>query len=72
MADPTRADPTSLSAARRAYEEKQAKKAGKTLDAWLAEKRKRQAQAAKPAPPPKPKPKAGVLSRLLERARKPL
>ncbi len=73
MADPTRADSTSLSAARRAYEEKQAKKAGKTLDAWLAEKRKRQAQAAKPAPPPpKPKPKAGVLSRLLERARKPL
>ena len=66
------ADPKVMSAARRAYEEKQAKKAGKSLDAHLAQKQKRLADAAKPAaPPPAPK-KRGLLTRLLDRAHKPL
>lgn len=66
------ADPSGMSAGQRAYEERQAKKAGKSLDAWLAEKRKRQSEAAKPpAPPPAPR-KPGLLSRLIDRAHKPL
>lgn len=66
------AEPKNMSAAQRAYEEKQAKKAGKSLDAWLKEKQKRTAEAAKPAvPPPAPK-KPGLISRLLDRAHKPL
>lgn len=64
-------DPKTMSPARRAYEEKQAKKAGKSLDAHLAAKDKRAAQAAKPATPPPPK-KPGLISRLLDRAHKPL
>ncbi len=62
-----------MSAAQRAYEAKRAEKAGKSLDSWLAEKRKREAAAAKPAaaPPPAPK-KPGLISRLLDRAHKPL
>ena len=65
-------DAKTMSAAQRAYEEKQAKKAGKSLDAWLAEKRKRQAEANRPAAPPPPPKKPGLLSRLLDRAHKPL
>ncbi len=66
------ANQKAMSAARRAYEEKQAKKAGKSLDVHLAQKQKRQAEAAKPAaPPPAPK-KPGLLTRLLDRAHKPL
>lgn len=64
-------DVKAMSPAQRAYEEKQAKKAGKTLDAWLKEKQKRQADAgrvAAPLPPPK---KPGLISRLLDRAHKP-
>lgn len=58
--------------AQRAYEAKRAAKAGKSLDAWLNEKQKRQVEAAKPAaPPPVPK-KPGFISRLLDRAHKPL
>ena len=65
------AEQKSLTAAQRAYEEKRAKKAGKSLDAWLAAKRKTEA-AAKPAlPPDKPK-KPGLIARLLDRAHKPL
>ena len=62
-----------MSAAQRAYEAKRAEKAGKSLDSWLDEKRKREAAAAKPAaaPPPPPK-KPGLISRLLDRAHKPL
>ncbi len=63
-----------MSAAQRAYEAKRAEKAGKSLDAWLNEKRKRDAAAAKPAAaaaPPTPK-KPGLISRLLDRAHKPL
>ena len=65
-------NPKTMSAAQRAYEEKQARKAGKSLDAWLKDKQKRVAEAAKPVtPPPAPK-KPGFISRLLDRAHKPL
>jgi hypothetical protein len=66
------ADSKSMTPAQRAYEEKRAKKAGKSLDAWLADKQKREADAAKSAaPPPTPK-KPGLISRLLDRAHKPI
>jgi len=66
------ADSKSMTPAQRAYEEKRAKKAGKSLDAWLADKQKREADAAKSAtPPPAPK-KPGLISRLLDRAHKPI
>lgn len=66
------ADPKQMTDAQRAYEAKRAEKAGQSLDAWLAQKRKRQeaeAKQAAPAPPPKP---PGLFSRLLDRAHKPL
>ena len=65
------ADLKGMSPARRAYEEKQAKKAGKSIDAWLAQKQKRQAEA-KTAPAATVPKKQGFLSRLIERANKPL
>ena len=65
-------DAKTMSPAQRAYEEKQAKKAGKTIDAWLKDKQKRATDAAKPAPPPPPPKKPGLISRLLDRAHKPL
>jgi len=66
------ADSKSMTPAQRAYEEKRAKKAGKSLDAWLADKQKRETDAAKSAaPPPAPK-KPGLISRLLDRAHKPI
>ena len=64
-------DVKAMSAAQRAYEEKQAKKAGKSLDAWLAQKRKQQVQA-KPASVAAAPKKPGFFSRLIERANKPL
>ncbi|MGC8469819.1 MAG: hypothetical protein ACP5NI_07940 [Acetobacteraceae bacterium] len=64
-----------MSEGQRAYEQKRAAKAGMSLEKWLAnrEKDKRAAASlAKPAPAPaKPKP-PGLLSRLIEKARKPL
>ncbi len=66
------ADPKTMSAAQRAYEEKQAKKAGKSLDAWLRDKQKRTAEAANPVAPPPPPKKPGFIARLLDRAHKPL
>ena len=65
------ADPKTLTPAQRAYEQKRAAKAGKSLDAWLAAKQKRAATEAAPPPPVKPK-KPGLISRLLDRAHKPL
>jgi hypothetical protein len=69
--------PKTLSEGQRAYEAKRAAKAGMSLDKWLNSKQRQQeaetrskvkaAEAAKP-----PKKKAGLLSRLLERAHKPL
>ena len=56
----------------RAYEQKRAAKAGMSLDKWLASKEREKQQAVvakKPAEPAKP---PGFLSRLLDRAHKPL
>ncbi len=60
----------------RAYEAKRAAKAGVSLDKWLGQKeRERQqeekARAKQATPPPPPKP-PGLISRLLNRAHKPL
>lgn len=61
-----------MSAGQRAYEEKRASKAGLPLDKHLAAKDRRAAEEAKKAAPPPPPKKPGRLSRLLERARRPL
>jgi hypothetical protein len=56
----------------RAYEQKRAAKAGMSLDKWLASKEREKQQATvarKPIEAPKP---AGLISRLLDRAHKPL
>jgi hypothetical protein len=65
-----------MSEGQRAYEAKRAARAGLSLEKWLAQKdRDRQQEvralekAAKPAGPPK---KRGLISRLLDRAHKPL
>ena len=57
--------------AQRAYEQKRAEKAGQSLEGWLDEKRKKQEAEARTAAPPPPK-KPGLISRLLDRAHKPL
>lgn len=68
-------DSGKLTPGQRAYEEKRAKKAGMSLDAWLRDKEKRAreqaADAPKPAAAAAPK-KPGFFSRLIERAHKPL
>ena len=56
----------------RAYEQKRAAKAGKSLDGWLDQKRKQQESAAKQAAPPTPPKKPGLIRRLLDRAHKPI
>jgi hypothetical protein len=68
--------PREMSEGQRAYESKRAAKAGMSLDKWLARKDRERAdearaqnEAAKPPPAPK---KPGLLSRLLDRAHKPL
>lgn len=61
-----------MSAAQRAYEQARAKKAGKTLDNWLNDKQKRRTETTQPIAPPAPPKKPGFLSRLLDRAHKPL
>ncbi len=65
-----------MSEGQRAYEAKRATKAGMSLDKWMAQKDRERAQearerekAAKAAAAPK---KPGILSRLLDRAHKPL
>ena len=65
-------DSRSMTPAQRAYEEKRAKKAGKSLDTWLADKQKRDSEAARAAAPPAPPKKPGLLTRLLDRAHKPI
>jgi len=65
------ADVKSLTPAQRAYEQKRAAKAGKSLEGWLDAKQKRSAAEVKAAVPP-PKKKPGLISRLLDRAHKPL
>ena len=65
-----------LSAGQRAYEENRAAKAGMTLEKWLSSKQRQQEaeQRArqKLTEPAKPTKKPGLLSRLLERAQRPL
>ena len=70
------ARPKELTAGQQAYEAKRAKKAGMSVDRWLASKQRAQetearekAKAAEPANPLKP---PGLLARLLDRAHKPL
>ena len=63
-----------MTPAQRAYEERRAAKAGITLDRWLADKEREKAAAARAAAPPKAakERKPGLLSRLIDRAHKPL
>ena len=65
-----------LTEGQKAYEAKRAAKAGMSLDKWLASKQRAQEAEArereKAAEPPKPPKKPGVLSRLIDRAHKPL
>jgi hypothetical protein len=70
------AEKKTLTEGQRAYEAKRAAKAGMSLEKWLAAKEKERAVEAKArlkaeeaAKPPKP---PGLLSRLLDRAHKPL
>lgn len=60
-----------LSKGQLAYEQERAQKAGKSLDEWLKHKAKLAAVAAEAAAPKAPK-KKGFLSRLLDKAHKPL
>ena len=66
--------PKEMTPAQRAYEERRAAKAGMSLDRWLADKERQKAEAARAAAPPKPakERKPGLLSRLIDRAHKPL
>lgn len=66
------ADPKTLTPAQRAYEQKRAAKAGKSLESWLNEKQKRAAAEAKPVAAAAAKKKPGLIARLLDRAHKPL
>lgn len=62
-----------LSDGQRAYEAKRAAKAGMSLEKWLAEKQKAALKAEKAAQAPaKPTKKPGLISRLIDRAHKPL
>ncbi len=51
------------------YEQQRAAKAGQTHEEWLKAKAKTTAAASKPAKPPK---KPGLLSRLIDKAHKPI
>jgi hypothetical protein len=60
-----------LSKGQLAYEQERARKAGKSLDEWLKQKAQHEAAAAKQAAP-KPAKKPGLISRLLDKAHKPI
>lgn len=60
-----------LSKGQLAYEQERANAAGKTLEAWMMAKAKAEADAAKKAAP-KPVKKPGLISRLLDKAHKPI
>jgi hypothetical protein len=68
--------PKTLSEGQRAYEAKRAAKAGMSLEKWLVSKQRQQEAEArareKATEPAKITKKPGLLSRLLERAHKPL
>ena len=59
--------PKTMTDAQREYERKRAQKAGMTLEKWLEAKQKH--ATPKPARPPR---KPGLLSRLIDRAHRPL
>lgn len=63
--------PKKLSKGQLAYEQERAKKAGKSLDGWMKAKAMAEAAEAKKAAP-KVEKKPGLLSRLIEKAHKPL
>jgi hypothetical protein len=54
-----------------AYEQERAKQAGKSIDDWMKAKVKAEAAESKKAAP-KPVKKPGLISRLLDKAHKPL
>ncbi len=54
-----------------AYEQERARKAGKSLEDWLKSKAKAEAAEAKKRAP-KPEKRPGLLSRLIDKAHKPL
>ncbi len=60
-----------LSKGQLAYERERAKQAGKSLEDWMKAKVKAEAAEAKKAAP-KPVKKPGLISRLLDKAHKPL
>ena len=60
-----------LSKGQLAYEQERAKKAGKSLDDWMKHKAKLAAETAQRTAPPAEK-KKGFLSRLLDKAHKPI
>ncbi len=67
--------PKTLTEGQRAYEAKRARKAGMSLEKWLASKQRQQeaeARARARAEPAKTAKKPGLFARLLERAHKPL
>lgn len=65
--------PKPLTEGQRAYEAKRAAKAGMSLDKWLAAKQREQvAEARERQKAAKPAKKPGLISRLLDRAHKPL
>lgn len=66
------ADNKRMTDGQRAYEQKRATKAGKSLDGWLDQKRKQQEEVAKQAAPLPPPKKLGLIRRLIERGHKPL
>ena len=63
-----------MTPAQRAYEERRAAKAGLPLDRWLADKERRAAESTRVTAPAKSakERKPGLLSRLIDRAHKPL
>ncbi len=72
----TKSEAKTLSEGQRAYEARRAAKAGMSLERWLDSKQRQQEAAEearrKAAEPPKPAKPPGLLSRLIERAHKPL
>ena len=76
---PTRADAppattksaAAMSAGKAAYEQRRAAEAGLSLEAWLKKKARDAATVSAP-PPSKPPARKGLLTRLLDRAHKPL
>lgn len=62
---------TRMSEGQQSYEARRAAKAGLSLEKWLQAK-DRDKQAAAPAPAAKPAMRPGLLTRLLDRAHRPL